>query len=222
MAINGIRNYLKNARAKDLADEREQEKLLNNKRRIIFRLFDSNNRELGLAFRQALRWTRAERDKERALYKKKRGIIMRMLDSNERLLAEGWNKLLDVSKLRKQIAKGKVKFLIATLGNRDLTYILEAYNALKQRCDMLNGKGTGQAQMKKIHFIKRLLNKGYSLQLNAINALKRFLRNERDKDDANRLRKERMLKDKDRILRRLLRGNLRYLGMAFRQAYQFM
>jgi len=65
---------------------------------------------------------------------------------------------------------------------------LAAYNSLRQKANQLNGLGMGQATMKKASLIKRLTNKGYNLQVMAINCLKQFLKIERD------LEKERFAK----------------------------
>merc|ERR1711912_116765 len=99
--------------------------------------------------------------------------------------------------------------------------ILMAYNAMKQRCLMLNGVGMGDAGMKKVQLIKRLTNQGYNLQVMAVNAVREFLTSERYREEQERLEFERQQKEKDRILRRIMNGNLRMLGTAFRQALQW-
>merc|ERR1712188_166154 len=76
--------------------------------------------------------------------------------------------------------------------------------------------------MKKIQLIKRLTNQGYSLQVMAANGLKEFLASERDREERERLEYERQQKEKDRILRRIMDGNVRMMGVGFRQAYQWM
>merc|ERR1711879_153389 len=86
----------------------------------------------------------------------------------------------------------------------------------------LNGVGMGDAEMKKIQLIKRLTNQGYNLQVMAANALKEFLDSERDREERERLEYERQQKEKDRILRRIMDGNLRMMGIGFRQAFQWM
>merc|ERR1711976_803420 len=79
----------------------------------------------------------------------------------------------------------------------------------------------GTATMKQAQLIKRLTNKGYNLQVMAINCIKQFLSIERDLDRERRAEYERQQKEKDRILRRIMNTNLRFLGMGFRQALQF-
>merc|ERR1711976_544677 len=92
---------------------------------------------------------------------------------------------------------------------------------MKQRALMLNGVGLGDAQMKKIQLIKRLTNKGYNLQVMAINAVREYLADQRYQDELARLEAERQAKEKDRILRRILDSNCRFMGIAFRQALQW-
>merc|ERR1712054_721607 len=100
-------------------------------------------------------------------------------------------------------------------------YILMAYNSLQQRAAMLNGAGMSNTGMLKIQLIKRLTNKGYNLQVMGVNCIREFLTNERYQDEMARLEAERQAKEKDRILRRIMNGNLRMMGTAFRQALQW-
>merc|ERR1712151_467728 len=113
------------------------------------------------------------------------------------------------------------KFVIAALTDKDKQYCLMAYNALKQRMLMLNGVGMGDAQMKKAQLIKRLTNKGYNLQVMAINCIREFLADGRLQDELAAAEFERQQKEKDRILRRIMDQNARFMGMGFRQALQF-
>jgi len=96
-----------------------------------------------------------------------------------------------------------------------------AYNGMKQRCLMLNGVGLGDAEMKKISLIKRITNKGHNLQVMAVNSLKEFLVFKRDIDAKKHQEFERQMKEKDRILRRIMDSNKRFLGMGFRQSLMF-
>merc|ERR1712076_244554 len=75
--------------------------------------------------------------------------------------------------------------------------------------------------MKKCQLIKRLTNKGHNLQVMAVNAIREFLKDARILEEEARLEFERQQKEKDRILRRIMNQNLRFLGMGFRQALQF-
>merc|ERR1712031_21474 len=65
-------------------------------------------------------------------------------------------------------------------------------------------------------------NQGYNLQVMAANALREYLTSERDREERERLEYERQQKEKDRILRRIMNGNLRLMGTGFRQAFQWM
>merc|ERR1712226_1060737 len=86
----------------------------------------------------------------------------------------------------------------------------------------LNGVGMGDAGMKKCQLIKRLTNQGYNLQVMAVNAVREYLSSEREAEERAREEFERQQKEKDRILRRIMNGNLRMMGTGFRQAFQWM
>merc|ERR1711975_81508 len=116
---------------------------------------------------------------------------------------------------------GKLKFVIKALTDKDASYMLMAYNAMKQRMLMLNGVGMGDAGMKKCQLIKRLTNQGYNLQVMAVNAVREYLTSERDREEREREEYERQQREKDRILRRIMNGNLRMMGTGFRQALQW-
>merc|ERR1712183_333365 len=118
--------------------------------------------------------------------------------------------------------KEKLRFVIKTLTDKDAAFTLMAYNAMKQRCLMLNGVGMGDAGMKKVQLIKRLTNQGYNLQVMAVNAVREYLTSEREAEERAREEYERQQKEKDRILRRIMNQNVRFMGMGFRQAMQWM
>merc|ERR1711977_528808 len=132
------------------------------------------------------------------------------------------NKLIEEWKARGNMLKDRLKFVIKTLTDKDAAYVLAGYNGLKQRALMLSGVGMGDAEMKKLQLIKRLTNQGYNLQVMAANGLKEFLASERAREEAERLEYERQQKEKDRILRRIMDSNVRFMGMGFRQALQWM
>merc|ERR1711979_6878 len=195
----------------------EYERRQKEKDRILRRIMDSNVRMMGVGFRQALQWTEYDREKERQLAYKQRGIMRRIVDGNVRLISAGYNKLIEEWKARQNNLKEKLRFVIKALTDKDAGYILAGYNGLKQRWLMLNGVGMGDAGMKKVQLIKRLTNQGYNLQVMAANALKEFLASERAREEAERLEYERQQKEKDRLLRRMMDGNLRVMGQALRQ-----
>merc|ERR1712007_393971 len=53
------------------------------------------------------------------------------------------------------------------------------------------------------------------------NAIREYLSSEREAEEQARLEYERQQKEKDRILRRIMNGNLRMMGTGFRQAFQW-
>merc|ERR1711943_54836 len=145
MAVNAVREFLTSEREREEYERQQKEK-----DRILRRIMNGNLRMMGTGFRQALQWTVFARDAERALIAKQRGIMRRIVDSNVRLMSAGWNKLLEEWKARNNNLKGKLRFVIKTLTDKDAAFTLMAYNALKQRCLMLNGVGMGDAGMKKV------------------------------------------------------------------------
>merc|ERR1712151_72041 len=221
MGVNAVKEYLESERDREEREREEYERQQKEKDRILRRIMNGNLRMMGTGFRQALQWTVAAREAEIALIAKQRGIMRRIVDSNVRLMSAGWNKLLEEWKARNGMLKDKLKFVIKALTDKDAQFTLMAYNAMKQRMLMLNGVGMGDAGMKKVQLIKRLTNQGYNLQVMAVNAVREYLTSERAREEAARLEYERQQKEKDRILRRIMNGNLRMMGTGFRQALQW-
>merc|ERR1711937_1100865 len=215
MGVNSVREFLVSERDREEQERLEFERQQKEKDRILRRIMNGNLRMMGTGFRQALQWTVFARDAERALIAKQRGIMRRIVDSNVRLMSAGWNKLLEEWKARNGMLKDKLKFVIKTLTDKDASYTLMAYNAMKQRMLMLNGVGMGDAGMKKCQLIKRLTNQGYNLQVMAVNAVREYLTSERDREEREREEYERQQREKDRILRRIMNGNLRLMGTGF-------
>merc|ERR1740115_71799 len=145
----------------------------------------------------------------------------RMVNSNVAIMGAGYNKLVEEWKAKNGAMKEKLKFVIAALTDQDKQFTLMAYNAMKQRALMLSGIGMGDAEMKKCQLIKRLTNQGHNFQVMAVNCLREFLRDARICEENDRLQAERDLKEKDRILKRIMDINARFMGMGFRQALQF-
>merc|ERR1712178_133125 len=181
MGVNSVREFLASERDREEQERLEFERQQKEKDRILRRIMNQNVRFMGMGFRQALQWTVADREAEIALMAKQRGIMRRIVDSNVRLMSAGWNKLLEEWKARNGMLKDKLKFVIKALTDKDASYMLMAYNAMKQRMLMLNGVGLGDAEMKKVQLIKRLTNQGYKLQVMAVNAVREYLTSERCK-----------------------------------------
>jgi len=97
---------------------------------------------------------------------------------------------------------------------------------MKQRALILQGVGKGDklrnVQMKKEQLIKRLTNKGYNLQMMTINSIRKYLKSERVREEKERLEIEHQIKEKDKILKRIMNSNMRLMGIGFRQSIQFM
>merc|ERR1711988_1908569 len=153
-------------------------------------------RFMGIAFRQALQWTVADREAEIKRAMKMRGIMNRIVDSNTRIMGMGYNKLVEEWKARMAEIREKLKFVIRSLTDKEARHILMAYNALQQRAAMLNGAGMSNTEMLKIQLIKRLTNKGYNLQVMGVNCIREFLTNARYEDEMARLEAERQAKEK--------------------------
>merc|ERR1712166_428229 len=143
------------------------------------------------------------------------------VDSNARLMGAGYNKLVEEWKAKNGAMKEKLRFVIAALTDKDKMFTLMAYNAMKQRAMMLSGVGMGDAEMKKCQLIKRLTNQGHNFQVMGVNCVREFLVSARIQDENDKLEFERQQKEKDRILKRIINTNCRFMGMGFRQALQF-
>merc|ERR1711957_103893 len=150
-----------------------------------------------------------------------RGIMNRMVDSSVRLMGMGYNKLLEEWKARQAEMREKLKFVIRSLTDQQAKYMLMAYNGLTQRAAMLNGAGMSNTEMMKIQLIKRLTNKGYNMQVCGINCIREFLKDARIEEENARLEAERQMKEKSRILKRIMDANVRFMGIGFRQALQW-
>merc|ERR1712188_80988 len=222
MAVNAVREYLTSERDREEREREEYERQQKEKDRILRRIMNGNLRVMGAGFRQAFQWMEHDRAAEIALMARQRGIMRRIDDGNVRLMSAGWNKLLESWKANNAMLRDKLKFAIKTLTDKDAAFTLMAYNQMKQRMLMLNGVGLGDAEMKKVQLIKRLTNQGHNLQVMGVNSIKEYLASERDREEQERLEFERQQKEKDRILRRIMNGNLRMMGTGFRQAFQWM
>merc|ERR1712166_212146 len=223
MGVNCIREFLTSEYAREEEARLQAERDLKEKDRILRRIMNTSVRFMGMGFRQALQWTVAAREAEIALMAKQRGIMRRIVDSNVRLMSAGWNKLLEAHKARNGMLKEKLRFVIKTLTDKDAAFTLMAYNQLKQRKLALEGVGFGDdvATKLKIRLLRKLTDMGFNLQVMGVNAVKEFLTSERDREEQERAEFERQQKEKDRILRRIMDTNVRFMGMGFRQSLQW-
>merc|ERR1711990_759897 len=196
MAVNAVREYLTSEREAEERVHGEYERQQKEKDRILRRIMNGNLRMMGTGFRQALQWTVHDREAEIALMAKQRGIMRRIVDSNVRLMSAGWNKLSESWKARNGMLKDKLKFVIKALTDKDAMFTMMAYNAMKQRMNMLNGVGMGDAGMKKVQLIKRLTNQGHNLQVMGVNSIREYLTSERIAEERAREEYERQQKEK--------------------------
>ena len=222
MAANCLQEFLTFERNREESARLEYERQQREKDRILKRIMDSNCRMMGTGFRQAFQWMESARETERQLIFRQRGIMNRIVDSNVRIMAQGFNKLIEEWKAQQGQLKDKMKFILASLTDKDKSLLLCGYNGLKTRAFMLNGVGMNAAQQQKTQLIKRLTNQGYNMQVMAANALREFLASERRHEEAARLEYERQQREKDRILKRIMNSNVRMMGIGFRQSFQFM
>jgi hypothetical protein len=79
--------------------------------------------------------------------------------SNKRLLC--WNKLLTATLFKKLCQRTKMNFIIQTLKDKNSMFILQAYNGLKIRPNVLRGIGVERANFNEIKFVRRLVDKSY-------------------------------------------------------------
>merc|ERR1712226_84655 len=217
MAINAYIDFLKHQREQDRLAAEEAERQRKEKDRILRRVMDVNARLQGQAYRQIRVNCEEEAEKERVLVNKQRGIMRRIIDSNVRLMGMGYNKLIEEHKARMNEIKDKMKFILRALNEKDLMYLCQAYNGLKERMLMLNGVGLSDALNKKTQLVRRLTNQGYNMQVMASNAYQDFLKHEREQQRLAEEEAERQRKEKDRILRRVMDVNARLQGQAYRQ-----
>merc|ERR1712132_27824 len=221
MGVNSIREFLTSERDAEERAREEFERQQKEKDRILRRIMNGNLRMMGTGFRQAFQWMEFDRAAEIALMARQRGIMRRIVDGNVRLMSAGWNKLLESYKARNGMLREKLKFVIKALMDKNSMFTMMAYNAMKQRMLMLSGVGMGDAAMKKVQLIKRLTNQGHNLQVMGVNSIREYLDSERDREEREREEFERQQKEKDRILRRIMNQNVRFMGMGFRQALQW-
>lgn len=186
-AVNSLRDFLKSEQYADEMTKLEAERQEKVKDRMLRRMMDSGLRLQGLALRQLNQWAEWAAETERARMAKQRGIMRRIVDSNVRLMGMGYNKLIEEYKARQNNLKEKMRFVVKALTDKDSMFTMQAYNGLKQRAYMLAGVGMGDAEMKKTQLIKRLTNQAFNMEVQAINALRDFLKSQRAIAEAQRL-----------------------------------
>lgn len=194
----------------------KQAKFKSDRTKILMKFINRNVRLLAQSWRMLQVNKQQELKKIRDLIVKKRGILRRILYSNTRLMAMGFNKLLLEYKLRMKFLKEKLRFVIKSLSDKDSVFVLKAYNGLKERKRMLDGIGLGRDEINRNKLLKMLTNSGYKLQAQGYNTLKYFCEFQKKSDQLLQKKLENDLKNKSRILKRILYANLRVEGKCFR------
>merc|ERR1712160_16995 len=215
MGVNCIREFLTSEYAREEEARLQAERDLKEKDRILRRIMNTSVRFMGMGFRQALQWTVAAREAEIALMAKQRGIMRRIVDSNVRLMSAGWNKLLEAHKARNGALKDKLKFVIKALTDKDAMFTMMAYNAMKQRMNMLNGVGMGDAGMKKCQLIKSRRRKSQrrirkTTKRKGQNPKKNYER--KPQNDGNRIQTISLMDKQRGIMRRIVDSNVRLMS----------
>lgn len=140
---------------------------------------------------------------------KKRSICRRVIDSNFRLMAAGFNKLVQDAKARGEALENKVRFIINSLRDKDISASSMAYYQMKRFKDMLMGVGMSDSSKLKKRIIRKLMDKGYDWMDSCFHELKRVAAQLAEKDERDRTTKERFLK-------RFMYSNLREQGQGLR------
>jgi uncharacterized protein YoaH (UPF0181 family) len=129
MAVNSLREFLAHGRDSDAANVEKMLRQKHEKDRILRRIMSESARMAGTGFRQAYQHTVEAREKEILLMQRQRGIMRRILDSNTRVMAQGYNKLLEASKANKAHLQNRMRSLIKSLKDKDLGFVITAYNS---------------------------------------------------------------------------------------------
>lgn len=145
----------------------------------------------------------------------------RLTDVSVRLLAAGYNKLCDDARSRKAQLNNRLRFIIKALRDKDAKYIVQGYNGLKQRRNMMRGVGHGKKDMLRVNFLKKLTDKGYAIMGLALNKFKDFYRYEKFQDKITNDLGQDMRAKKIRILKRIFNGNLKITAISLRQMRQY-
>jgi hypothetical protein len=160
--------------------------------------------------------------KNKLLFDRKKAVCKRVCDANFSLMSQGWNTLEQFFQRSLEETRQRMKFVIKQLTDQDTQFMILAYNGMKSRYLVSKGVGMSANEQLKTQLIKRLMDKGYNLQVMAANALREFLAIERRNEDSQRLEHERQQREKERILKRIMDSNTRMMGIGYRQSYQFM
>lgn len=178
--------------------------------RICRRLIDKSKRELYAGVRQLRIYNTKTKERAKLVKSKLRGICNRLADKGARLQAMGFNTILEAYKSKKRLLMDKLKFIIKALKDKDARHKLMAYNAMRQRKSFYSGVKIADHVKMKTGFIKRIVDRGNSLQYQGVRSLTEWLHIRRDRDARRAL-------NKSNACKRILDKNLRQVGQVMRQ-----
>jgi len=124
-------------------------------------------------------------------------------------MAAGFNKLVQDAKARGEALENKVRFIINSLRDKDISASSMAYYQMKRFKDMLMGVGMSDSSKLKKRIIRKLMDKGYDWMDSCFHELKRVAAQLAEKDERDKTTKERFLK-------RSMYSNLREQGQGLR------
>ena len=166
---------------------------------------------MSMAFENLLRNNENEAKNEKILEKVKRQITNRVINTSAFLLLGGFKKMVEHNKNCKNNTIEKMRFVVKALKDKNYMYILQAWNSLLERWNMINGASLTKGIVLKETFIKRIMDSGLNLQYLVLRHLKDFKNLSKDMDSKNNHLKS-------QIVKRIINDNVRFLSMAFRQA----
>jgi len=105
------------------------------------------------------------------LFDRKKAICRRVLDANFRSMSAGWNNLIQMYREHMQQVREKVKYIVKCMRDKDAQFVFQAWKGMVERKRMMEGVGMGKAEQNKLKLLRRLMDKGYDLQVQAWNAL---------------------------------------------------
>ena len=166
---------------------------------------------MSMAFENLLRNNENEAKNEKILEKVKRQITNRVINTSAFLLLGGFKKMVEHNKNCKNNTIEKMRFVVKALKDKNYMYILQAWNSLLERWNMINGASLTKGIVLKETFIKRIMDSGLNLQYLVLRHLKDFKNLSKERDSKNNHLKS-------QIVKRIINDNVRFLSMAFRQA----
>ena len=157
------------------------------RRKVLGMVVDRKFRALAEGFRTMRLFREWKDGSSQHLVSHLRGVCKRILNKNVRLVGQGYNKLEENWRLRKDYLRGKLEFMIKNVRDGKTRSLLMAYNGMKERKNLLAGIGVGQDRSKKTQLIKRLIMDKFGLKKKlAFNKFREFLSSMHAQDRTDR------------------------------------